>query len=965
VKQVMEQRIQRIGHELWDELQGQLSSREAGWIDRLLGQLLADSHFRLQALRFVDAAPALRDDGELVRHFEAYFHGMDFDELPSLLSWGIEHGSGISMPALMAPAIRKAVKGVAHRFIAGETTADILKVVRNLSEQGIGASLDRLGEATLSEAEAQVYQQAYLDLIAQASQRDERVADLNLSIKISSLYSQISAADTEGSIQALAERLRPILLAAMSSGISITLDMEQYDYKEIILRLFMEIGMEEPFRHWPGLGLAVQAYLRETDEDLEQLIDWVAQRGTRVMVRLVRGAYWDQESVIARQQGWSLPVWPTKGDTDACYERALDRLFATPLIRPAVATHNLRSIARALALAEAYARQADSYEFQMLYGMSQDLAPLVIGREQRLRLYLPFGELLPGIAYLVRRLLENSSDQSLLPALSRLDREQVLAPPQPQAAAEVEAAWGFVNQPLHRFTQPAERAAFRQALDRVTQALGGIYPLHLARHIAVEEHYIESTNPAIPSQRVGRVVRAGPDDAEMAIRQAERAFDAWSSLSMRERAAHLERASELLAARRDSFAAWEVKEAGKSWIEADGDVAEAIDFLRYYARQARLLAKRGAPSVPGEQNRLEYHPLGIGVILPPWNFPLAIPVGMLAAAIVCGNCAILKPASETPVVAWHFCELLRVAGLPEGVVTCLPGSGAEIGEALVRDPRTHFIAFTGSRVVGLQLQRITAEQPESQHHVKRLIAEMGGKNAIIIDADADLDDAVAGVIESAFGFQGQKCSACSRVICVGEVHDPFVRRLVEAARSLRIGDPTEPGNRMGPVINAAAKQRILQVIEASALTASTAFIGELPAGCVGHFVPPVIFTDVPEDSPLAQEEIFGPVLAVLRAKDFDAALGIANGTAYALTGGVYSRSPAHLELASARFMVGNLYLNRKITRAMVQRQPFGGFKLSGMGFKAGGPDYLLQFLHARSVTENTLRRGFAPDVPGD
>ncbi|MEJ2591502.1 MAG: proline dehydrogenase family protein [Candidatus Thiodiazotropha sp.] len=960
--QVLEQRVQTIGQALWETLQSGLDSQDEGWIDRLLRQLLADAHFRLQALRFVDAAPALDDDAELVRHFEEYFHGMDFDALPSLLSWGIRHGSGISMPALMAPAIRKAVRGVAQRFIAGESAGDTLDAVRELQAQGIAASLDRLGEATVSEAEAQAYQQAYLDLIDQASKAGADIRDLNLSVKVSSLYSQITPLDCAGSVQVLAERLRPILRAAMAGGIGITLDMEQYDFKAIILRLFTTLGMEAPFRHWSGLGVAIQAYLRETDEDLARLIEWVGERGTRIRVRLVRGAYWDQETVLARQQGWPVPVWTDKAETDACYERSLAHLFAEPLIEPAVATHNLRSIAVALALAEQHGRAPDSYEFQMLHGMSAQLAPLVSGRGQRLRLYLPFGELLPGIAYLVRRLLENSSDQSLLPALSTLDRERVLAPPAPQAA-EAEASWGFVNQPLRRFTAAAEREAFSQALERVQAQLGRTYPLSLSRHIAVEEHYIDSCNPARPDELVGRVVRAGEDDAEQAIRQAEDAFESWGRLTLHERAAHLERAGELLAARRDSFAAWEVKEAGKSWSEADGDVAEAIDFLHYYARQARLLEKRAAPSVPGEDNRLAYRPLGIGVILPPWNFPLAIPVGMLSAAIVCGNAAILKPASETPVVAWHFCELLRVAGLPEGVVTCLPGSGAEIGEALVRDPRTHFVAFTGSREVGLQLHRIVAEQPEHQHHVKRLIAEMGGKNAIIVDSDADLDDAVTGVIESAFGYQGQKCSACSRVICVGEVHDLFVRRLTEAARSLRMGDPADPGCRLGPVINAAARQRILSVVEEAKLISAPAFIGEIPEGAEGHFVPPAIFTGVAEDSPLAQEEIFGPVLAVLRARDFEEALRIANGTAYALTGGVYSRSPAHLQRAREAFRVGNLYLNRKITRALVHRQPFGGFKLSGMGFKAGGPDYLLQFLQARSVTENTLRRGFAPDSP--
>ncbi len=958
---VEEKRIQVIGRELWSSLQQKQSATEPGWIDRLFDQLMTDSRFRLQALRFVDAVPALSDDAELVRHFNEYFGDIELEALPRLMSWAIRHGANLTHPALVAPVIRQGVKTVAHRFIAGESADAVLKLARKLGGEGISVSLDRLGEATVSETEADTYQRAYLALIEQAAAAERAVEDLNLSVKASSLFSQISPLDEDGSVRALKARLRPILLAAMSARIGVTLDMEQYDYKGIILRLFREIAAEEAFRHWSGLGVAIQAYLRDTDDDLAALSDWVAQRGTPVMIRLVRGAYWDQETVSARLQGWPVPVWTEKTDTDACYERGLRRLFENPLFRPAVATHNLRSIACALALAETHGRDADGYEFQMLHGMADELAPLVTGHERRLRLYLPFGELLPGIAYLVRRLLENSSDQSILPAISHLDLEDVLAPPSPVASEQASASEGFANLPLHRFTDEAERAAFAAALERVNGHLGERYPLHLRRHLAVEERIIDSTNPARPSEIVGRVVRAGPDDAELALRQAQAAFASWSGLGLTERAAFLERTAELLTARRDLFAAWEVKEAGKSWSEADGDVAEAVDFLRYYAQQARALQARPSPSLPGEANRHEYRPLGIGVILPPWNFPLAIPVGMLSAAIVTGNCAILKPASETPLVAWHFCELLRVAGVPDGVVCCLPGSGAEIGEALVRDPRTHFVAFTGSREVGLHLHRLITGQPAGQHHVKRLIAEMGGKNAIIVDSDADLDDAVAGVIESAFGYQGQKCSACSRVICVGPVHDRFVARLIEAARSLRIGDPADAGNRMGPVISASARQRILEAIESARLTATPAYVGEPPQSSGGHFIAPVIFTDVDEDSPLAQEEIFGPVLAILRATDFEDALRIANGTAYALTGGVYSRSPAHLERAAEAFQVGNLYLNRKTTRALVQRQPFGGFKLSGMGFKTGGPDYLLQFLHARCVTENTLRRGFAPD----
>jgi RHH-type proline utilization regulon transcriptional repressor/proline dehydrogenase/delta 1-pyrroline-5-carboxylate dehydrogenase len=583
----------------------------------------------------------------------------------------------------------------------------------------------------------------------------------------------------------------------------------------------------------------------------------------------------------------------------------------------------------------------------------------LVSRDLTLRHYLPFGELLHGIAYLVRRLLENSSDQSILPMMPQLGMAQVLQPPEVQPTEDTVQRGGFVNQALHRFTEPKERDGFSRALEVVERELGNTYPLKLSGHIALENQYIDSTNPADTSQLIGRVVSAGVDDLEMAIRQARSAHGAWRERGLSERANELDRIADALSGRRDWFAAWEVKEAGKGWAEADADVAEAIDFLRYYAEGARILDGGHHSPVQGEDNRLSYHPLGIGVVLPPWNFPLAIPVGMLAAAIVCGNCVILKPASQTPVVAWHFCQLLQQAGLPEGVVTCLPGNGAKIGETLVRDPRIHFVAFTGSRSVGLRLHRLLAHIEEGQQHVKRLVAEMGGKNAIIIDADADLDDAVSGVIESAFGYQGQKCSACSRVICVEPIHDRFVNRLTEAARSLRVGNPVDPANRIGPVISAQARQRIQQHIEEARFMAKLHYHGALDAD-QGHYIGPAIFTDVDEASPLAQEEIFGPVLAVLRAQDLDRAISIANNSAYALTGGIYSRLPSHLTRVEREFEVGNLYINRKITRAMVSRQPFGGFKMSGMGFKAGGPDYLLQFLQARTITENRLRRGFAP-----
>ncbi|MCG7874496.1 MAG: proline dehydrogenase family protein [Candidatus Thiodiazotropha lotti] len=951
--------IQQVGRQMWQQRQLKEGANRTGWIDRLLPQLIADHHLRTQALRFIDAVPMLNDDKTLVRHFKAYFGEVDPDSLPALISWGIKRISLHSIPGFIAPVIRAAVKGVAHRFIGGETAAEIIDSISGLQRRGIYTSLDLLGEESVSEKEAFAYQQAYLDLIQQFSSHG--FDDLNLSLKLSSLYSQITPVDTDGAVTILSERLKPICDAAMGAGIILCLDMEQYDYKAIILRVFKHLAMQPSYREWQGFGVVLQAYLKESDEDLTELLEWVKQRGTPVSVRLVRGAYWDMETVMARQQGWSVPVWQTKAETDACYERCLKRLFASPLIYPAVATHNIRSLACAVVLADQTQRSPDSYEFQMLYGMSDELEGLVTERGLKLRLYMPYGELLPGIAYLVRRLLENTSDQSILPVLESADVERVLAPPvigeNRRSAFEAE----FTNHPLHRFTQQSERENFSAALATVEQKLGKTYPLLLTGHLAIEEVFLESTNPAKPDELVGRVVRAGEDDAEVALQRAVEAQREWGLKTFSHRADLLQAAASKLIEHQDEFAAWEVKEVGKGWQEANADVAEAIDFLNYYAKTSRRFDTIEQPNMPGEINTHEYLPLGVGVILPPWNFPLAIPVGMVAAAIVCGNSVVLKPASETPIVAWHFCKLLQEIGMPEGVVNYLPGSGAVIGEAMVRDPRTNFVAFTGSKEVGLHLLNVVTGLSESQRQIKKVIAEMGGKNAIIIDQDADLDEAVKGVIESAFGYQGQKCSACSRVICVEGIHDLLVARLVDAVESLRIGDPAWPGVTMGPVISEAARRRIVEKLAECELTASCVSKVELPTSLRGHYLPPMIFSDVLEDSPLAQQELFAPVVAVLKAKNFIEAIDIANDSDYGLTGGVYSRSPENLRLAKQKFAVGNLYLNRKITRANVYRQPFGGFRLSGTGFKAGGPDYLLQFLQAKNITENSLRKGFSPE----
>jgi RHH-type proline utilization regulon transcriptional repressor/proline dehydrogenase/delta 1-pyrroline-5-carboxylate dehydrogenase len=474
---------------------------------------------------------------------------------------------------------------------------------------------------------------------------------------------------------------------------------------------------------------------------------------------------------------------------------------------------------------------------------------------------------------------------------------------------------------------------------------------------------LEVRNPSHTKQILGQVGRATAAHARSAVEAATAAFAPWRDTDPRDRAECLFRAATILRRRRFELVAWEVYECGKPWREADADVAEAIDFCDYYGHEMLRLAVPQRCDVPGEENATFYEPRGVTIVIAPWNFPLAILCGMTTAALVTGNPVIMKPAEQSSIVAAKLMAVLQEAGLPPGVVHYLPGIGEEVGPELVRHPDVAMIAFTGSMGVGLLLNRQAAETPTGQDHVKRVLAEMGGKNAIIVDGDADLDEAVLGVAHSAFGYQGQKCSACSRAIVLEAIHDKFLTRLIEATRGLKLAPAEDPGCSVGPLIDADAKRRVLQYIEKGKGEAKLMYAADLGTLAEeGHYVGPQIFADVAPTAAIAQEEIFGPVLAVIKVKNLEEALHVANGVPYALTGGLYTRSPHSINRIKREFRVGNLYINRKITGALVNRQPFGGFKLSGIGSKAGGPDYLLQFLLPRTITENTLRRGFAPEV---
>lgn len=510
----------------------------------------------------------------------------------------------------------------------------------------------------------------------------------------------------------------------------------------------------------------------------------------------------------------------------------------------------------------------------------------------------------------------------------------------------------FRNEPSVDFSNPETARRMREALAKVGAELGREYDMVIGGRLVKTADKITSVNPARPSQVVGIFQSAGREHVEPAIQAAAAAFANWRRTSIEERAGLLVNVAGILRERKLEFAAWMVYEVGKNWAEADADIAETIDFAEFYAREALRLAKaETAVQLPGERDTLAYIPLGVGAVIPPWNFPCAIMAGMTMASIVCGNTVVVKPSHDSPAIAFKFFEALQEAGMPDGVVNFCPGSGSTFGSGLVEHPQTRFVAFTGSKEVGLDINQRAAAPRPGQKWIKRTVLEMGGKDSIIVDADANLDAAVEGVAVSAFGFQGQKCSACSRAIIDEKIYDVFLQRLRERVAKISVGDPTE-NKAMGPVINQKAMNSILDYIETGKkegrLISGGGAARELGEG---FYIQPTVIADVAPAARISQEEIFGPVLAVIKARNYDHALEIANNTEFGLTGAVYSTSREKLERARNEFHVGNLYFNRKCTGAMVGAHPFGGYNMSGTDSKAGGPDYLLLFTQAKSVAE--------------
>lgn len=947
------------------------------WSGKLMQWAMADDNVKVQLFRCVDALPSLKSDDLVVTLFNEYFAGLE--TTPVLKGLGLIAGTAF-LPRVAGKLIRANVESMARQFIAGRDEQDALRPVEELRKAGLAVSMDLLGEEVLSDAEAEHEIRRYLALLNCMVPRASRWAALpildrdhlgplprvEVSLKISSFHSQLDPMDWDGSIKHTQAALKPVIEAAHELGAALMFDMEHHYLKDLTIAIFMRVFDEFSSFRYPGIAL--QAYLPETKQDLDALIQWSKNKGTRTGIRLTKGAYWDYETVIHRQLGWPVPVFQDKGQTDAQFEALTWTLLENvSSVRPGLATHNIRSISHAIAVADYLNLPRDAFEFQMIYGMAEPIRNALRQMGFRVRLYTPIGELISGMAYLIRRLLENTSNESFLRKsfVEPASPEELSGPPQPAERHEepAPASDSFANEPVTDFARAHNRRKMYGALSSLKGKLGKRYPLVVDGKEIRSDSEILSFNPARPDEIVGRQSAAGPDHVQLAVEAAGRSWIHWRRTFPEWRARFLFDAAQRMREKRFDLAALEVYEVGKTWKEADADVTEAIDFLEYYGREIiRIAAPRHLGTYPGEENLYAHEPKGVGVVIGPWNFPLAIPAGMVSAALVTGNCVIFKPSSLSTVLGWRLVEIFRDAGLPAGVLQFLPGPGDVVGEALVSHPQVDFVVFTGSTGVGLRIVELAGKTQPGQRGVKKVVAEMGGKNAVIVDETADVDAAVKGVLESALSFQGQKCSACSRVIVVGHAFDEFCGRLKNAMESIRIGPPEDPRNFMGPLIDEAQRDKVRKYIEIGKAEATALLIREVDGP--GYFLGPAIFIDVQPHSRLAQEEIFGPVLAIMRAADIDAAIELANSTRYALTGGVFSRSPENIRKAEREFNVGNLYINRRITGALVGRQPFGGFGMSGLGSKAGGPDYLLQFMNARSISENTLRRGFAPKAKG-
>lgn len=940
---IIESRTRELGLEIHRQILDHNAGISARIQDKFLVRIASDERAMRGVLGFIDTLASL-DFDKSGKHTKSLYHEYVHEPLPLFLTPLTWRAATRAIPSpLFRAAVRYAVDKIATRFISPKWAID--ETVTYLQRNGRYPSFDILGEAVLSKTEAIQYKEAYLNLIKDLSKRSHLSTPsdfpgLQISLKLSSLAADFNPADPEGVLNEIRPALEEIALAASKAHVALTIDAEQYEYRDLTWFLFKNVfARGQALGTWPFVGIVLQSYLQDAQQHLHEILKFASDRGTPFQVRLVKGAYWDLEKVTAEQNRWPVPVHQLKAETDLSFERlACALLLERGLVDLAVGTHNIRSHAAVESIREHLGLPIHTIEHQTLYktweGLSQALEK--VGWIERD--YAPVGELLPGMAYLVRRLLENSSQSGFL-ARARLstDISNELAKPALGVTRQTTLVRsGFINTPPKRLFVESERVLFIEALHRTRRDWGGTYRL-TQKLTHSEPTFSPSRSPSHVSEVVGFVETADMPQTQKAIEIANRGYIEWSRVSLVERCSILQRAGDLIAKNRDELASWVVHEGGKDWAGALADVDEAADYLHFYSEQA--LDNR-------ERIEKTYVARGVVAIIPPWNFPMAIPCGMAAGALVMGNAAILKPAGPTPIVSRKLVEILHTAGVPADALIWLPGEGSTVGSALVSSPHVDMIAFTGSRSVGLGMHRTASKVRLAKGGTKKLILEMSGKNAIAILADADIDEAVKTILTSAFGHANQKCSACSRVFVQTQIYSRFVGRLKEAGASLQVGPADLPGTRINPMINEAARKRVLALAETAKrdgkLLLDRLQTNDSDAWTLGPMLVEMDFKKSFE-SAITQEEIFGPILPIVPFETEPDLIRAMNSTTYAMTAGIITRSPSAVRRLTSAIRAGDIYVNREITGARVGIEPFGGFQLSGTGPQAGSKEYIFAF----------------------
>lgn len=991
----LERRIRELGGEIFERAASACPrwSQREWWLEQTTRMVDSDPRLKAAVFQFVDCLPSLKTDQQIARHLHEYIEARRAP-VPLPARWALRQArSGGPLAELIGFGARLGARAMAGRFITGHDQATVLQTLERLRREGMAFTLDVLGESTTSDARADAYASVYLDCLEKLAPEIARwpgvaLLDdtdfgpqprLNISVKLTGLDPHFDAIAPRASMDRVTARLRPLLRRARERGAFVNIDIESFKHRLLTLDLFESLMSEAEFRDFADVGIVVQAYLKQGEEDLARLLEWGRRRGTRFAIRLVKGAYWDSEVAAAVRNHSTPPVWTRKWESDACYERmAKTMLQHRDLIRPCFASHNVRTIAAVMAWAEHLGVPASGYEAQMLYGMGDPLKVAVARMGRCVRVYSPYGDMLPGMAYLIRRLLENTSNDSFLkqgfaersmysrrladpaaarPASSPLSKLRYCDP----ASDPLEPVHVFRHCPKLSFAVEENRSRFAEAIAHAAAAKPEDCPVIAAGRVLDAREKRDCVNPARTDQVRAHVHCASIAEADVAAAALARGFEFWKSTDVGDRCGRVQRAAELLAQRRFAVAAELVLSAGMTWREADAEVAEAADYMRFHAEKMLLRAHRPRRrGVPGEDNAQQPAPRGVCAVFTDGGSPLGSLAAAVSAALVCGNPVLVVPPVQTAPLAAMLMKLLTEAGVPAGTTGLLPILDDSVALHLARHSDVRLVVCQGSNSGCSTLRAAAAEARPGQRHARGFIGQGCAGGVIIVDDDADVDAALSGVLQSALTFAGQRRDGASHVIVVGELLKSFTPRLSEAVRSWIVGDPSDPATQVGPVMTSQACAELTAWIDRAEKAGRLRCRHSAPAGGVGHFVDLAVVEGNAESFVADLDGVKGPVLVLYGADDFEGAVALAHRAAPLHVVGVFSRSPSHVEQASHELDADAIFINRPTVGGEVDRHPAGDSRHGASSRAMGSGDFLAEFSRPRTLSEYTLRHGFSP-----